>query len=139
MKNVVWINKNRYLSGLTFVSTVLVLGLPLGLEGFRKGKHSNAQLITVSGVNVPKKEDEDFLVYSDQGVFRVSDDLLASNLHEDPLFIFALGTRYRVQTRGSSLPWLGTSPYPVITQAAPVVGQGQRRDQHVACGNRIAR
>lgn len=125
-------NKNRYLAGLIFASTALVLAVPIGTGIVRGGKHSNAQLITVSGVNVPKKEDEDFLVYSDQGVFRVSDDLLAGNPHEDPLFIFALGTRYRVQTRGSSLSWLGASPYPVITQAAPVVSS--RRSQHVADG-----
>lgn len=132
-----WINKRAYIGGLTCVGTFVVLVLGLGLGTFHGGKPPPAQLILVHGIGVPKKEDDDFLVYSDQGVFRVADTLLASNPNEDPLFIFALGTHYRVETRESGTHWLGASSFPVITQAVPVVSH--HRDKHVAGGNRTGR
>jgi|GEM_PF-3947421 len=125
-------NRWVYILGTVGLCTVLAMAVKVQVGTDREAKSPRPHLILVKGVETPKDDGDDFLVYSDQGVFRVSDKLLGSRASEDALFLFALGTRYQVETSASDRAWLGSS-YPVITEATPL--PGQREEGQLACGN----
>lgn len=99
------------LAGLGVVFAAIAT-LNFALANIAWGAVDEQRVVKVTGIHVPVDGSGEFLVYTDQGTFSVSDHLRTGRMREDPWFLFTIGSQYRISSspaaRGRSMR--GTLP-----------------------------